>query len=774
MPTLKENLSEIGNLINQIATESILAQDGSDTGLIPAFSLLSELSNMDGAQPFSDAAKQVTRALDQRLDVEPTWSHQEIEFVQSFVNWSQLALTQASNGEEPFPFQSDNAPAAPVEESKPKSEEPSGEEIAALEKEVDILLELDPEEDLELLQEFHTEANDHVEQIEAALLTIEKDPDDDESLNSLFRSFHTIKGVAGFLRLVPLQKLAHNLESVLDRARNKEIVLNSRLVSGILEGKDAIEVINSQIADCLSDGTLPSEVVKVSHIIWEVNKAAEAQDGSEEDSTSSPDEGYLISDKVDSKEALPTTLELAQSFFAHKPETTEASSEKAEPTPQAEPAAAPAEPTPVASAPAPAAASKEPATKPAKKEAKKPARRAPIKDESFIRVNTGKLDNLMDMVGELVIVQSQIQESASTEKTDTVALQRGVAQLSRITKELQHSSMALRMLPIKPTFQKAGRMVRDISNDLGKTINLETDGEETELDRNVIEMIGDPLVHMIRNAIDHGIEATPEERTEAGKPAAGTILLKAYHRGGNIVIEMSDDGRGIDADKIFAKAVERGIVGPDEKLSDSDKRLLIFAPGFSTAETVTDLSGRGVGMDVVRRNIESLRGSVEVDSVVGMGTTFRIKLPLTMAIIDGLVVRVGFERFILPTPTVKVALKPEADQLSTIQGNMEVLDLRGNTVPNVRLHNSFDIQDAQQDISQGILVIIETASRPVALLVDEMISKQEVVIKNLGNLLGRIKGVAGGAILGDGNIALILDPANLYQHKSTGNSHAAA
>ncbi|MEM7671733.1 MAG: chemotaxis protein CheA [Verrucomicrobiota bacterium] len=763
MPQLSENLSEIGNLLNQIASESLLAEDGADAGLIPTFSLLSGLADLEGAEPFSDAARLVGKALDVRLDIDPTWSPVEVGLIQSFVSWAQDALSEASNGETPTPFECDVV----IENT---SNSPASEEISDarvdLEKEVDILLELDPEEDLELLQEFHTEANDHVEQIEVALLTIEKDPDDDESLNSLFRSFHTIKGVAGFLRLVPLQKLAHNLESVLDRARNKEIVIDSRLVSGILEGKDAIEIMNNQIADCLSDGNLPSEIVKVSHIIWEVNKAANAQVNGGETPTDPEESGHLISEQTKDSAPLPTTLELAESLFSHN-------ADQAEDPPNASISAE--NPAPTRSQLGNGAAEEpETPTKSKTKRATKPARRAPNKDESFIRVNTGKLDNLMDMVGELVIVQSQIQESSNTEKIDTVALQRGVSQLSRITKELQHSSMALRMLPIKPTFQKAGRMVRDISKDLGKTINLETDGEDTELDRNVIELIGDPLVHMIRNAIDHGIEATAEERIQAGKPAAGTIVLKAYHRGGNIVIEMTDDGRGIDAEKIFAKGVERGIVGPEEKLSDSDKRLLIFAPGFSTAETVTDLSGRGVGMDVVRRNIENLRGTVEVDSVVGSGTTFRIKLPLTMAIIDGLVVRVGDERFILPTPSVKVALKPEADQLSKIQGNMEVLDLRGSTVPIIRLHEVFEIGDAQENIEQGILVIIETTSRPIALLVDEMISKQEVVIKNLGNLLGRIPGVAGGAILGDGTIALILDAASLFQNKSTTNSHAAA
>ena len=767
MSDQKEHLSDIGNHINKIATESVLGEEGSDAGLIPCYCLVDELRNMSDTEPFAGAATRVAAVLDARLGVEPTWSSNEIDLVQAFVNSAQIALSSVASDETPPAFEFDTSieePAAPEATADAGMSTNDQAELAALEAQVDILLELSPDEDSELLQEFHTEATDHVEQIEAALLTIEKDPDDDESINSLFRSFHTIKGVAGFLRLDPLQRLAHNLESVLDRARNKEIVINSRLVSGILEGKDAIETMNSQIADCLSDGSLPTEIVKVSHIIWEVNQAAKAQDGGEEEVQPEP-EGHLIADQAGNQDALPTTLEFAQSFFAHQPSEGEA----APATPEPEPVAAAQEPV-KAAAPAPAKAT---TPKLAAGRPRKATRKAIGKEDSFIRVNTSKLDNLMDMVGELVIVQSQIHESAQAENGTNVAMQRGVSQLSRITKELQHTSMALRMVPIKPTFQKAGRMVRDISNDLGKTIELVTDGEGTELDRNVIEMIGDPLVHMIRNAIDHGIEATAEDRVKAGKKVAGLISLKAYHRGGNIVIELADDGKGIDADKVFAKAVEKGIVSPDEKLSEKDKRLLIFAPGFSTAEEVTDLSGRGVGMDVVRRNIESLRGSVEVDSILGKGTTFRIKLPLTMAIIDGLVEKVGSERFILPTPTVKVAMKPEAEQLSRIQGNMEVLDLRGSTIPIVRLHRNFDIEGAVEDITEGILVIIETTTRPVALMVDEMISKQEVVIKNLGSLLGRIPGVAGGAILGDGAIALILDPSSLQPQKR-GNGSVAA
>jgi two-component system chemotaxis sensor kinase CheA len=367
----------------------------------------------------------------------------------------------------------------------------------------------------------------------------------------------------------------------------------------------------------------------------------------------------------------------------------------------------------------------------------------------------------MDMVGELVIVQSQLSESSKSANMteENSVLQRNVSQLQRITRELQHTSMSLRLVPIKPTFQKVGRLVRDLAGSFNKKVSFVTEGEDTELDRNVVEQINDPLVHMIRNSLDHGLEPN-EDRVAAGKPAVGVISLKAYHQGSSIVIELRDDGRGIDPVKVLKKARERGLVREDQNLARADILNLIFEPGFSTAEKVTDVSGRGVGMDVVRRNIEKLRGKVELESEVGKGTTFKIKLPLTTAIIDGLVVRVGEDRFILPTTSVKVALRPRRPDFQD-QGQGEVLDLRGKTIPLMRLHERFGIETEVTQHWDGIVVIIETFGKPYGLLVDDMLSKQEVVIKSLGSMMKGIPGVAGGAILGDGTIALILDPGGL-------------
>ena len=367
----------------------------------------------------------------------------------------------------------------------------------------------------------------------------------------------------------------------------------------------------------------------------------------------------------------------------------------------------------------------------------------------------------MNVVGELVIVQSQISESGRVLGDANTPLARNIAQLGRITKELQHSAMSLRLMPIKPTFQKMERLARDLSRDFGKKVNFSTMGDDTEVDRTVAEEIADPLVHMVRNSLDHGLEP-PEARLAAGKPETGELSLKAYHQGSHIIIELKDDGRGIDPDRIHRKALEKGVVTPDQVLSRDEILQLIFAPGFSTAEKVTAVSGRGVGMDVVRRNIDKLRGKVEIETEVGRGTVFRIKLPLTMAIIDGLVVRVAQDRFILPTTSVQVALRPAREALTIIQGSGEVLDHRGRIVPIHRLHRKFNIPGAIENPCEGIIIIIESGDRLVALMVDEMVSKQEVVIKNLGGFLANIPGIAGGAILGDGNIALILDTAGLF------------
>jgi two-component system chemotaxis sensor kinase CheA len=318
------------------------------------------------------------------------------------------------------------------------------------------------------------------------------------------------------------------------------------------------------------------------------------------------------------------------------------------------------------------------------------------------------------------------------------------------------------MVPIASTFQKMGRVARDISHKNGKQIDFVIEGEETELDKNVIQEISDPLMHMVRNAVDHGLES-PEERAATGKPAKGLVKLNAYHQGGNIVIEVQDDGKGLDRDRLLKKGIEKGLVDPTAQLTDQQIFQLILAPGFSTAEKVTDISGRGVGMDVVKRNIENLRGKLDIHSVKGKGTTFIIRLPLTLAVIDGMVVRAGTQKFILPTLLIHQALVPERQQVNSVQGRGQLLNLRGQLYTLISLGNIFNIDDAASDPTEGMVVIVQTESGPLGIILDELVGQQQVVIKSLGESFRHVQGISGGAILGDGTIGLILEPTGLLE-----------
>jgi two-component system chemotaxis sensor kinase CheA len=332
--------------------------------------------------------------------------------------------------------------------------------------------------------------------------------------------------------------------------------------------------------------------------------------------------------------------------------------------------------------------------------------------------------------------------------------------LKRITSELQRSAMAMRMVPIHQTFQKMARLVRDMARQFDKPITLVPSGEETELDRRVVEHLTDPLMHLIRNCIDHGIEAAPQ-RAAAGKPAIAELRLSAAHQAGSIVVQVSDDGAGLDTDRIRATAIARGLVHADATLTPAEIHQLIFQPGFSTAVRVTETSGRGVGMDVVRRNVEALRGRIDIQTSAGCGTTFTIRLPLTLAIVDGLVLSVGAERFVIPTFAVRESLRALPEQVHTLEGRPRLVCVRDRLIPLLHLGSVFGIAGARTDISESTVVIIEDDDRPVALVIDELLGKYEVVIKSLGDAFGNIRGVAGGAILGDGRIGLILDAAGL-------------
>jgi two-component system chemotaxis sensor kinase CheA len=378
-----------------------------------------------------------------------------------------------------------------------------------------------------------------------------------------------------------------------------------------------------------------------------------------------------------------------------------------------------------------------------------------------IKVDTGKLDYLVDMVGEMVIAQSLVKHDPDLATVSKPRLARNLSQLARITDDVQRTAMSMRMIPIGQLFQKTGRLVRDLSRKYGKHVDLDMQGEDTELDRNIVEELADPLMHMVRNAIDHGIEM-PEERARAGKPATARLTLKAGHQAGHIVIQVSDDGQGLDKEKILRRACQKNLIPAGTELTESEIFNLIFQPGFSTAEKVTEISGRGVGMDVVRKHVQKLRGRVDASSVRGQGTSFLMKLPLTLAIIDGLVVGVGKQRYIVPIFAVREMLKPAEDAISTVQGKHEMAMVRGALLPVIRLHQRFNLKPRFDKPWESLLIVSGSEGHRFCLMVDELIGKQEVVIKSLGETMQNIPGVAGGAILGDGRVGLILDLEGLF------------
>jgi two-component system chemotaxis sensor kinase CheA len=381
-------------------------------------------------------------------------------------------------------------------------------------------------------------------------------------------------------------------------------------------------------------------------------------------------------------------------------------------------------------------------------------------EPSTVKVSTAKLDALVDMVGELVIAQAILAEDPVVARSGEERVTRQLAQVRRITTEIQRDAMSMRMVPIRQTFQKMVRLVRDLSKTFDKPMAVTVSGDDTELDRKLVEQLTDPLMHMVRNTIDHGIE-TREVRAASGKAATAEIRLKAFHRGGGVVVQISDDGAGLDTERIAARAIAQGLISEGASLAPAEIHELIFRPGFSTADRVTEFSGRGVGMDVVRRNIQSLRGRIEIQTERGRGTTFSLHLPLTLAIVDGLVLRVGTERFVIPTPSVRESLRPLPGDVHSTHGRPCVVQVRDRLIPLLHLGEAFGIRSTSAQISDGTVVIVEDNGRPVALVVDELVGKREVVIRSLGEMFRGVAGIAGGAILGDGRIGLILDTGGL-------------
>ncbi len=549
-------------------------------------------------------------------------------------------------------------------------------------------------EDRSLVVDFVEEARAHVDAAEAELLKLEEEPDNLETVNAIFRSFHTIKGVAGFLNLAQIGKLAHAAESLLDRAREGKLQLAGRALDLVLESVDAMTRLLALLEESIKlGGVMP---------IW------------------------------------PPVIGLIERLkdYLHGGAT-----------------------RPVGATTETAAPAAAPVTELAK----------PASGEQTVKVATDRLDSLINHVGELVIAHSMVAQDVAGLTRGNPRLAGNMSHLGKIARELQELSMAMRMVPIAGVFQKMVRLVRDVSRKAGKEIELVVVGKETELDRNVVEAIGDPLIHMIRNACDHGIEP-PDVRMKNGKPRQGRIELKASHQSGNIVIEISDDGKGLDSARILKKAIDNGTVAAGQQLSEAEIFKLIFTAGLSTAEKVTDISGRGVGMDVVKKNIESLRGRVDITSTPGKGSTFTIRLPLTLAVIDGLVVRVGRQRYILPLLSVEQNIRPTVGQMSSVNGRAEMCTVRGTCLPVYRLHRLFNVADAATDPTNAILVVVQENDRRCCFMVDELLGQEQVVIKSLGEGLSKVQGINGGAILGDGNVSLILDIAGVMDLALSGVS----
>ncbi|MEG6014269.1 chemotaxis protein CheA [Enterobacter hormaechei] len=646
-------------------------------------------------------------------------------------------------------------------------------------------------------QTFFDEADELLADMEQHLLDLVPEAPDSEQLNAIFRAAHSIKGGAGTFGFTILQETTHLMENLLDEARRGEMQLNTDIINLFLETKDimqeqldaykssaepdaasfeyicnALRQLALEAKGEASAPVVPAAKLSVVDAAAKPDSAPDAPAGKlrvvlsrlKENEVNLLEEelGNLatLSNVVKGKDSLAATLDggigqddiVAVLCFVIEADQIAFETEAA-----AVEVPAPAEIAPalVAAAPALKAVPKETAA-PARGE--KPAARS--SESTSIRVAVEKVDQLINLVGELVITQSMLaQRSNELDPVTHGDLITSMGQLQRNARDLQESVMSIRMMPMEYVFSRFPRLVRDLASKLNKQIELTLMGSSTELDKSLIERIIDPLTHLVRNSLDHGIEL-PENRVAAGKSPVGNLVLSAEHQGGNICIEVTDDGAGLNRERILAKAISQGMA-VNENMTDEEVGMLIFAPGFSTAEQVTDVSGRGVGMDVVKRNIQEMGGHVEIQSKQGAGTTIRILLPLTLAILDGMSVKVADEVFILPLNAVMESLQPREEDLHPLAGGERVLEVRGEYLPLVELWKVFEVDGAKTEATQGIVVILQSAGRRYALLVDQLIGQHQVVVKNLESNYRKVPGISAATILGDGSVALIVDVSAL-------------
>ncbi|MEI6210450.1 MAG: chemotaxis protein CheA [bacterium] len=579
--------------------------------------------------------------------------------------------------------------------------------------------------DRSLAADFVGEAQEHFDAADENLMRLERDPANKDAIGAVFRAFHTIKGVSGFIGLAPIGELAHAAESLLDDVRKDRNVFSGRVADVTFRALDLLKQLMGDLGRALQDGTELSVSGHVAELIAELRCVQEG--------------GIAAASAPVARTAAPARP--AQEATAAIPEAGEHTEEVAE------------HEVAQSAAGGPAAAG----------DAK-----AAMLVKPSMKVDTEKIDNLLDTIGELVITESMVINSPEIRALHSRSLERNLSLLTKITRQLQNMSMSMRLIPVDATFKKMARLIRDLSKKSGKQINFRMEGAETEIDKSMVDKLGDPLVHMIRNSADHGIESVADRRA-AGKNPAGCITLRAFHQGGSVCIQIADDGKGLNRDAILAKAIEKGMIKDGAGMSDQDVFSLIFEAGFSTAKIITDVSGRGVGMDVVRRNIESLHGKVLIESRLGQGATFTLVLPLTTAIIDGMLTEVGEEIYILPTLSIVQSFEPQPGQITTVTGRGTVVEFRGRLLPLYDLARIFHLpQTHASSADPVVVVVVEFENRQAGLKVNRLLGQSQTVIKSMGDSLGQLPGIIGASIMADGRPGMILDVSGIVRLAEAG------
>ncbi|MDR0926261.1 MAG: chemotaxis protein CheA [Ignavibacteria bacterium] len=688
----------------------------------------------------------------------------------------------------------------------------------------------------EIFEGFLVEANEILESITTDIVEIEKTPDDLELINKLFRSFHTIKGTASFMGFADISGITHHAEDILNKLRKEELTVNRDIIDVLLEVQDWIvslieKVQNEDNSPVDYNATIAKiEILKTGKTLAEAEGSATTEGAAPADApategaspienTAAEEAGGRAVDAVFSNPDLVTGsdawsddelklidsafLEVNSDFWNEQDGTPNPNAPDADAPPENEekPAEPPTEEVKPEETPAPeqaktptptdpvVAATNAPSGPPKAAPAAKPVGKPPAADTT-IRVDVNRVEAILDLSGELVLNRNRLTQISEylasditfeTFKDGVKDLVETAESIDSITSEIQGAAMKMRMVPVGKLYQKAPRIVRDLSREFNKKINLVVKGEETEIDRGIIEELTDPLTHMIRNSCDHGIEM-PEIRAAKGKSETGTITLDAEQEGNNIVLKIIDDGAGMDPEVLKANAIKKGVVTPEQAAAMTPKEALqlIFAPGFSTAAKVTSVSGRGVGMDVVKTNIAELKGFVEIETEFGKGTTFLIKLPLTLAIIQGLIVNCGGEKFAIPLNSVLNVVSVEVDNIYTLN-QVEVVRIREDVIPLLRLDYALDTPEKKDNITGSYIVIIGVGTQSIGIIVNDLLGQQEVVIKSLGEYLGTIKAISGSTIMGDGSVIMIVDVAVLVQsvydqrqtHEAMHEAHAS-